>query len=781
MPDRLPIIAHGESYIQAIVRPNSGGPKKRPHTYEEARENILRDINSIFTAIDKDPELYLDEKVICVRMEPKFDAKSYTPSAMLRASESMEIVGGRRYKLEPKEPDISSCESIASIEPRPNEDDTEPRDAKLYFVRTTSQGIRDFRNTLENGSNDEVVAWRNEVMSIHSFDLLEPKEKIQGFDESWESGPVEVVLHPFGSDRDKAVEMFCSVAAIDLKDVEVRSYANGVTFIAVRLTKEAAQRVSRMNPLRTMHPLGRVNIEPMRKGFTAPAPQVQAGSALPLVRVGVFDGGCNPTVPLLSGFVTAHDCVPSPTVQDYIDHGGAVCGAILHGELSGKNANDVLPLPKVGVDCFRVLPATDPNDFELYEAIDAIEQIVPSHPEINLYNISFGPTGPILDDDISRFTYSLDTLASDTDENHEGPLFTIAVGNDGEMPEPFNRVQSPADLVNGLSVGAYAYNSAGERVRASYSCIGPGREGAKIKPDLLEFGGDLNKPFIVADMGGNLLTATAGTSFASPLVVHKLSKMLAQSEDITPHMARMLMLHYADHGDSQSQEEYGFGISPESAHDCLCCEENSVTSLYQGTLRPTELVSLPIFAPSIGEASGLVTVRWTIVAICSVDPNDTDEYTASCIQDTFVPHEMKYSFHKEGAGSKTLDLSIPGNAVEAAALLNQGYKKSCLPTSVSATPYWEESDLRANDFKWDTVISKHKRMRSSSLLQPSLTLQSIFRTNNNPDALTKFYAAVTVDAPGYPGSLYTSTLQQYQSLTPIRLRIQSRLTNRGEI
>lgn len=781
MFDRLPIIAHGESYIQAIARPNSGGPKERPHTYEEARAKILRDIDSVFATINKDPELYLDEKVLCVRMEPKFDAKSYTPSAMLRASESMEIVGGRRYKLESKESDVTSCEPIANAELRPIKDGAEPKDAKLYFVRTTSQGIRDLQNALENGNNDEVMAWRNEITSIHSFDLLKPKEKIQGFDESWECGPVEVVLHPFESDRDQAVEMFCSIAEIDLKDVEIRSYANGVTFIAVRLTKETAQRVSRMNPLRTIHPLGRVNIEPMRKWFTAPAPQVQVGSTLPLVRVGVFDGGCNPTVPLLSGFVTAHDCVPSPAVQDYIDHGGAVCGAILHGELSGKTADDILPPPTIGIDCFRVLPSTDPNDFELYEAIDVIEQIVPNNPEINLYNISFGPTGPILDDDISRFTYSLDTLTGDTDEDHDGPLFTIAAGNDGEMPEPFNRVQSPADLVNGLSVGAYAYDSAGERVRASYSCIGPGREGAKIKPDLLEFGGDLSKPFIVADMGGNRLTATAGTSFASPLVVHKLSNMLAQSEDITPHMARMLMLHYADHGDSQPQEEYGFGISPESAFDCLSCEENSVTSLYQGILRPTELVSLPIFAPSISEASGLVTVRWTIVAICSVDPNDTDEYTTSCIQDTLVPHEMKYLFRKDGVGSKTLDLSIPENAVEAAALLNQGYKKSYLPISASATPYWEESDLRANDFKWDTVISKHKRMRSSSLLQPSLTLQSIFRTNNNPDALTKFYAAVTIDAPGYPGSLYTSTLQQYQNLTPIRLRAQNRLTNRGEI
>lgn len=781
MTDRLPLIAHGEAYVEPIARPNGGGPKERPHTYDEARTSILKDIDRMFATIDEEPTLYLDEKIICVRMEPKFEAKSYTPSAMLRVTDEMEIIGGRRYKL-PSEEQAGSTQGFESAEETESEEtDTSPKDAKLYFIRTTTQGIRDFQSVLENGSNNSNAAWRNEIMSVHSFDLLEPSEKVQGFDDAWEFGPVEVVLHPLASDADKAIEMFCSVAGVKLEDVEVRPYENGVTFIAVRLARDAAERVSCINPLRTVHPLGRVSIEPMRRSFTAPAPQVQVGAATPSVRVGVFDGGCDPAIPLLSGFVTAHNCVPSPSEQDYVDHGGAVCGVVLHGELSGKGANDVLPLPEVSVDCFRVLPTTDPNDFELYEAIDVIEQVVPKNPDIGLYNISFGPVGPILDDDISRFTYSLDTLTSSIAENHENPLFSIAVGNDGQEPEPFNRIQSPADLVNGLSVGAYSVDSSGNRVRATYSCVGPGREGAKVKPDLLEFGGDISKPFVVADMHGNLLTATAGTSFASPLVVHKIGSILARSEDITPHMARMLMLHYADHDDSQSQEEYGFGLSPSSVDSCLNCDENCVTTLYQGVLKPAELVSLPIFAPSINGTSGYVTVRWTIVAVCAVDPNDTDEYTASCIQDTFVPHEMKYQFRKDGVGSKTLDLSIPKDAAEAAKLLNQGYKKSYLPISVPAKRYWEESDLRANDFKWDTVISKHRRMRSTSLLQPSLTLQSVFRTNNDSDAITKYYAAVTVDAPGYPGSLYTSTLQQYQSLAPIRLRLQNRLTNHGSI
>lgn len=55
----------------------------------------------------------MDEKVICVRMEPKFEAKSYVPTSIIPGDGSLEIVGGRKYRIE-------------------SEEDT---DAKLYFVK----------------------------------------------------------------------------------------------------------------------------------------------------------------------------------------------------------------------------------------------------------------------------------------------------------------------------------------------------------------------------------------------------------------------------------------------------------------------------------------------------------------------------------------------------------------------------------------------------------------------------------------------------------------------
>lgn len=505
MFDPLPILAHGESYAQPVQKKTGGGPRPRPHEYEEARVRLLANIGTVSRKIQTDPDSYLEEKVVCIRMEPKFEAKSYAPSSVLTSSDELQLIGGRRYKT-------------GNVQPQKNSDDEDageqPEFAKLYFLRTTSKGIADFENALRTGSNTS-DAWRNEVMSIRSFDLLEPDEKILGFDAEWKEGLVEAVLHPLQESAEDAVDLFCKAAGLGRDKIEVRTYKDGVTFIAAQLSREATMAAARINPLRTVHPMGRIAFEPIRSAMSAPAPQVAAAQNVPPVTVGVFDGGCNPNVPLLAGYVNAHDAVASLPDQGGIDHGTGVCGAVLHGELSGKGASDVLPAPEVKVESFRVLPPSDPVDIDLYESIDAIEYVVGHYPDIHLYNLSFGPTGPILDDDISRFTYALDVLSYNCDA--EPPLFCIAAGNDGDLPSPDNRVQSPADLVNGIGVGAFCIMPDGTKARAPYSCVGPGREGAKIKPDLLEYGGDINKPFVVVASSGNALGASAGTSFASPL------------------------------------------------------------------------------------------------------------------------------------------------------------------------------------------------------------------------------------------------------------------------
>lgn len=757
--NKHPIIAHGELYVEPITKKGGGGDKKIPHEYAAAKQRIISDIDRIFDIIHEKREIFLEEKIVCVRMEPKFEAKSYVPTQLL-ADDSMSIVGGRKYNF--------IDESLGE------------QTAKLYFIKTDEGGIRKIKETLSLGTKDSVEAWRDQLGSIHSMDLLQPEEKIMGFPEEWENGTVEIVLHPMQNELQQMLSLFYSTSEIPVENTRVKTYEDGLTFISAKCGREEIDKLKRLNPLRAIHPLGRVGITPVRMLSGGAAPQVIQSDKRSMITVGVFDGGADDSIPLLNGYVTAVDCVSTAPEADYLSHGSAVCGVVLHGNLAGKGKLDTLPIPCVSVESFRVLPIQNQNDFELYEAIDAIENIVNSHKDIKLYNLSFGPMGAIVDDSINRFTYVLDRLTYEVPENEINPLFCVAVGNDGELMNPLNRIQSPSDLVNGLGVGAYTYCTDGTKTRASYSCIGNGREGAKIKPDFLEFGGSVDRPFVLVGSHANTLAISAGTSFASPLSVNKIGKLMAQSENIAPHIGRTLLIHNSSVDDFLSQEEQGHGYCHENPADILLCDDKKVTILYAGTLEPSQTVHLPIFSPKINAVNGMVNVSWTITTIVAPYVNDPDAYTNNCIEDVFIPHDMTFNFYKKDLrtrkiiNTKKLNLFKPEDVKKAKALIDEGYSRSEFPASHSAKHSWNESDLRAAEFKWDTVIKKNQRMRGSSLLNPALTLHAIDRNGFTSDNI-QYYAAITIEAPKYVGSLYDTVLQTYQNLAPIEIRNVNRI------
>ncbi len=751
---RHPLIAHGELYCEPIIGKRfGGGTKKIPHEYFEAKQRIISDLDEISDAIQEQREIFLEEKIICVRLEPKFEAKSYVPTQLL-IDDTIHFVGGRKYSV------VDEAD--------------EQQEAKLYFIRTDDGGIRKMRDTLSYGSKDGIEAWRNQLGSIHSMDLLSPEEKVMGFPDSWEAGTVEIVLHPLQDELARMLELFHETSKIPSHNTRIKTYEDGLTFISAYCGRQELDRLKFLNPLRAMHPLGRVTITPVRMLSDGNAPQPPVVDKKSTIKVGVFDGGVNCSVPLLNGFVDATECVTTSPDTDGLTHGTAVCGVVLHGNLAGKSKVDSLPVPSVCVESLRVLPILDQYDPELYEAIDAIERIVPLRKDIKLYNLSFGPCGAIVDDSINRFTYALDRLTYET-ADETNPLFCVAVGNDGALESPLNRIQSPSDIVNGLGVGAYTYSDDGAKIRASYSCIGQGREGAKIKPDLLDFGGSMERPFVLVSTEPNQLATGSGTSFAAPLAVHKIGKIMAQSEDIVPHIGRTLLVHNATVGEAFSQEEQGYGFSIEEADDILTCEDNTVTILYAGTLLPSQTVHLPIFSPKINSVSGIVQISWTITTIVSPYANDPDAYTNNCIEDVFIPHSMTFIFSKRDQRtgrilkSKKLNLLNPAHAEQVTSLIDEGYTCSDFPASRPVKCFWDESDLRANDFKWDTVIKKQERLRGSSLLDPKLSLHAIERNGNVRDSM-KYYAAVTIEAPTYSGSLYDTVLQTYQNLAPIEIR-----------
>ena len=749
-----PIIAQGELYAEPVARPISFGKKIMPHEYDAAKQRVLNNLYELENKLTASDEVFLEEKIVCIRLEPKFEAKSYIPTTLVGAmSTDSKIVGGRKYTIY---------------------DDEEEQPAKLYFIRTTNAGIQQFRSIIEQGTRDNVKQWRQELQSVYSVDLLSSDEKVMGFSEDWESGTVEFVLHPIPDSTEEKILCFLKLSGIATSDIHMKTYDNGITFISATCSSENIKQVKRYNPLRAVHPLGAIEMTRAQKMAGSSCPVASSRKFTPSVRVGVFDGGVDDQLPVLKKYVTAIDGSSEPAVIDGIEHGSGVCSAILYGNLAGLSAANTLEPPCVAIDCYRVLPLKDHRDFDLYEIIDFIEDVVPNKKETRLYNLSLGPTGAIVDDSISRFTYALDKLSYDVPDNVEHPLFVVAVGNDGNLPAGFNRIQAPSDIVNGLGVGAYTFNARHLKVPADYSCVGPGREGAKTKPDLLDFGGGTGFPFVIPSTDHTSLATVAGTSFSAPMVTGKIGHLLAMSKEISPHMGRALLIHNAIPNTVFPKNQQGFGICPEDMKDILECDDNNVTIMFSGKIMPTQYLSLPIFAPHINEMQGLVNISWTVALVVDPNSNDPDAYTNNCIEDVFSPHSMTYNFSKRGNSTQKLNLLKESDLKHARDLIDAGYKQSSVPVSHPAKKVWREEDLRTTELKWDTVIRKSVSMRSSSLFSPVLTLHAMGRNEFECKSM-KYQVVVSINAPKYRGSLYDAVLQTYTNLVPIEIRNVSRI------
>ena len=255
----------------------------------------------------------------------------------------------------------------------------------------------------------------------------------------------------------------------------------------------------------------------------------------------------NNRIPHLRDWVIKKDLTNLSEEQSALEHGTAVCGAVLYGPIDINR----IAQPIFKVKSFRVFPIPPVHgaDLDLYQVLDwIIDQVeAPENRHIKIYVLSFGPDHPVDDMDINLFTVTLDQLAYD-----HNVLFIVAAGNRGQENEPFNRIQPPSDIVNGLGIGAYIYDGGGVPIPTNYSCVGPGRPGSQIKPDICAFGGSPEQPFYVLLSGTNgEVTDECGTSFAAPLVGATAGHLLyrvSDPETITPQTAKALLVHHASRG-----------------------------------------------------------------------------------------------------------------------------------------------------------------------------------------------------------------------------------------
>lgn len=764
------ILANGERYVLPVKKAHGGHPTEYPRSYEEARNRVKQDVGMALEQFNALPvqKRMKNEAVLCLRLHPDMTAKSFDPTTIFADVPELENVGSRNYRVAADE--IARTSRVK----RQLEKEITEVTGRLVFVRSSDAGFRRLLTVLDKSERSLTDAFRKEIQSVEKFNLLSPEEQLFAFMQDykdWKEGRVEIVLHPSKHTEAEQTHFLRELfreAGVDGGRPKMAFYPDGPLFISCHLNRKALQAIAGANPLRTAQPLVFGKLEPIRSASGFPTPPPPDGDMRSTIKVGMFDGGVDLTHPLFKGHVEEDQGLSSktPSSADYVEHGTAVAGAMLYGPLNNHDVKKPLPSPPVQVVSIRVLPTSNLKDIDLYESIDLIESAVPVRKDIKVYNISFGPRGPILDDSISRFTYALDYLAV----NHK-VTFCVAVGNDGDAGPGLCRIQAPSDIANGLGVGAFSIRK-GNAVHASYSCHGPGRECAKIKPDIVAFGGCDETPIQLVAVTPEVKAFSQGTSFASPIVASLCSQAAESFDRSTALLGRALVVHTAKHPGGVPDHFLGHGIVSDNLDSVLQCDAKEVTIIFQGAIPAAKMVRLPVMLPPGLVTEGTVRVKWTVAALPPVAPNHPFDYTTMCIEDTFYPDSEVFNYSSSSRADKPCRLHNRRDAAEIKRLLGLKWSKSALPVSGSGNQYKTESEQRSN-YKWESIVRHEKSKRAVNVHEPMLVLHAIPR--HNTLGSLDYVAIVTVEATKFSGDLYSEVIRQFPALQPVRLRTEAEL------
>jgi hypothetical protein len=771
---RRPLLAGGERLTEKIERGGGGGPKTHPRSIEEAVELLAPQLEQLQEGAATTPTTLRGARVVFeATVSPNYLANSYFPKDLF-AEADLIPVGTRGAMGEYRTPKK-----------------VEQRETKTYLLAGDEHSIAKV-NGLLHGEMPGGAAAKRAREALRQFEVvrLPPiEETLRGTPDAIDTTVVwEAVLHPLADSRGRySEEERSSVLAKwdalvgDLGGQVDHDYIRtikGLTFMPVRLPADAGRQAARFNPLRAIRPMPSVRplpVAPLRVAATNATPSEPPAAERPQsdLRVAVFDGGADDDIPHLSPFLTNTDLTDEAAHPEYLAHGTLVSATVLYG--AGHDQGD-LRTPEVGVDHFRVLPApAQHSDHDLYWILDRIEEKL-SDGKYPIVNLSLGPELSVDDDDEPHaWTARLDDLAERRDI-----LFISAVGNNGELDSAtgLDRVQVPADMANGIGVGACDRRPPdGAWDRAPYSAVGPGRPGARMQPLGVAFGGVDTRPFRGITAGG-VIGEAIGTSFAAPTTTHGIGALAAMLGPIgkDPRVLRAFAAHCAEPASPIAPEASGFGRLAERYDDVLECKPHEATVLYCDAISRGQSIGLPFPLAEDAVTGRTIKLRWTIALSTTTDPKNPVEYTQAGLEVSFRPHANRYTFYNaETKHSKVVD--IVASADEAARLMREGYVFSTLPATGNARPYRHEAHRRSEEGKWETVMRSDVNKRASSLLRPQITVSYLAReegvlTDASP---LGFAMLLTMQAPTGV-ALYDSVRTGFQQLVPLRTELPLRLS-----
>jgi len=706
-----------------------------PYEWPDQRARLLPMMARQLEAFDEIPKQARPNDVVVSRLtlNPQYYSRSAYPGELVTHF-GLRLVGSKPVQIKP-EKGRGSDSALGTP-------------STALFLAGKRAAFQHLAQTVAASEIEESLV--DELQKVETIDAMTANDRVLG-KISRKPELLEVVLH-HDADLDANWEedflTFAKKAGVEL-DVSQNYQSRGLWFMPAIADAEQVQKLAQFSFVRAIRPMPKLRPLELPKLIRVRAP----GSLLILppedpvdssFRVAVFDGGLPEGHPF-GQWATRIE--PSPNekigapVGEYVEHGTAVTSAVLFGHVH----SGLQPRPYCGVDHFRVLGDLT-TDRKLYAVMLYVDKIL-SQSTYEFASFSIGPE-EIVGDDVTAWTTMLD------DHFQQGQMLgTIAVGNAGEEPSPFNRIQVPSDCVNALAIGAAdSLNDAW--VRAPYSCVGPGRAPGLVKPDLVQFGGYGGNPFRFVFPGPSIAEAD-GTSFSTPAVMRIASGVRAHfGTSISTLAIRALLVHSANPLD-HPRNEVGWGMVPDDLSEITVCPDDSVRVLYQGVLDPSKVIRTEIPLPP-GDLKGMVEIVATFCYLCQTDPHTPGDYTRAGLGITFRPHQNKFPKPSPPL-YKPVDKDFP-----ASKSFFEGVGRN------------SEQTLRNDAFKWDTMRHARVSMRATSLVRPVFDIHYMARepgSSVSPAHAQKLpYAlVVTVRAKQHP-HLYDEVLSAYPSLAAIRPR-----------
>jgi hypothetical protein len=767
---RRPALGGAEALSDRIDIKRGGRPPFQPQSFQQARERLAPMIATTRDTVTALPQPLRAKRVVVeATILPNYLANSHYPEALFERA-GLVPVGTRGARR-----DYRTRTRVEADAP-----------TKTYLLSVEDLGLQRLASVLEQESSSLSDTVRLDVAKLDDFGLVARDHVLRmGTGEvTVVEGKIalEAVLHPQvradgqADEAEQQAVLAKWVAYVEALGGEVRvdwiRREDSLTFLPTLLPADKTADAALFNPLRTLRPMPRVT--PIPDPFrVVGSVSVQPSATRPASdqRIAVFDGGVDRSAPALTPFVTETDLTNGqPPHPDGVRHGTTVTSAALYGSLS---SDDPTAVPPAWVDVFRVWPppADQRADVHLYWTLKRIEEQVCAGDH-TLVSLSLGPELNVEEDaEPHAWTLALDRLAVD-----EKVLFLVAAGNQGtsDAESGANRIGVPADLANGLSIGACDRPYPETWQRAQYSSVGPGRPGARVAPVAVAHGGDIEggAPFGCVLPGGRR-GHSEGTSLATPAVARGVAELAdALGDRATVNALRAFVVHHADRHPTHPCTEIGYGRLPESFAAQLDCPPHRATVLYEGALQRGESITLRMPLPDgVLDAVKTKTVklRWTLTFTTPIDGADAVEYGRSGIEIYFRPDADNFELRRDDDPDVTINRRERPEVF--AAYVRDAWVPADRPKTRPKKGYAPEVAKRQRDGKWESIIRVDDSMKAKTLWRPAFDLSFVAREHGDlTDAhapVTLPYALVaTLQAPaGVP--LYDRIRAAYPVLTPL--------------